>query len=191
MPTSKERKDYQQRRENVEIFTFMLIIFIVACLYASLGCCGRQEQAGIKGDPGTTAPPVSVITAPASPSDCPTGGTHVAVGDKAFDVCSGASGASGLNGSDGMSIVGPIGPAGSPGANGIDATPITVVDLCPGVTSYPGVFIEVGLCINRGLYGVYSANGGFMTYLPPGNYSSNAIGSACTLTIGSNCMVSH
>ncbi len=100
----------------------------------------------------------------------------------------GLPGGTGARGSDGLSIVGPPGPAGLDGADG---TVITFVNLCPGVTSYPGVFVEVAMCVNGDLYGVYSANGGFMTYLPPGTYHSNAIGSACNLTIGSNCAVSH
>ena len=79
------------------------------------------------------------------------------------------------------------GVAGPAGADGRIAT---VVPLCPGVSNY-GTFVEVGMCINGQLYAVYSANGGFMTLLAPGNYASNAIGSACNLTVHSNCIVSH
>ncbi len=91
---------------------------------------------------------------------------------------------------------GDTGPIGIPGDSivgppGQDATPTTIVTLCPGVTIYPGVFVEVAICLQGKLYGVYSANGGFLTELVPGTYSSNAIGSACNLTIGSNCVVSH
>ncbi len=87
----------------------------------------------------------------------------------------------GDRGSDGA--VGKQGPAGQ------DLVPVTVVKLCPGATTYPSVFVEVGLCINNKLWGVYSANGGFLTELSPGNYSSNAIGSACNLKILPNCVV--
>lgn len=103
----------------------------------------------------------------------------------------GDTGGIGPQGLPGLSIVGPVGPAGINGTNGVDATPVTVVSLCPGVTTYPGIFVEVALCISGDLYGVYSANGGFLTYLPPGRYTSNAIGSACNLTVGTNCAVSH
>lgn len=163
--------------------------------------------------------PIPISTRPATPTECPTGGNVVEVGDQLVPVCTGATGASGVNGSNGSDghdgingqdgqngadgsngqngsdgqdgapgatgPQGPTGPAGSPG------TQITVVTLCPGVTSYPGVFVEIALCMNNNLYGVYSANGGFLTYFPPGNYSSNGIGSSCNLTIQPNCIVSH
>jgi len=87
-------------------------------------------------------------------------------------------------------LVGPVGPAGLDGKNGSDAS-IGVLNLCPGTTTYANVFVEVALCINGDLYGVYSSNGGFMTYLPPGQYSSDGIGAACNLTIGPNCTVAH
>lgn len=95
------------------------------------------------------------------------------------------------------SQAGPAGRAGNDGApgatgpRGADGTTITLVQLCPGVTTYPGVFVELAECINNKLYGVYSANNGFLTELPPGRYSSNAIGSACNLTIEANCIVTQ
>lgn len=113
------------------------------------------------------------------------------------------------NGKDGVNAVGPKGEQGEPGTPGQDGTPgergdvgergpagadgiiASVVPLCPGVTSYPNTFVEVALCINNELYGVYSANGGFLTHLPPGTYSSNAIGSACSLTVALDCVVTH
>lgn len=82
------------------------------------------------------------------------------------------------------------GDPGVQGPKGADGTTITLVQLCPGVSNY-GTFIEVAMCIDDNLYGVYSANNGFLTYLPPGNYTSNAIGSACNLTIQPHCVVSH
>lgn len=102
-------------------------------------------------------------------------------------ACAPQKGDTGRSGSQGDSIVGPVGPTGPRGADG---QPAQVVPLCPGVSSY-GTFVEVGLCINNQLYGVYSANGGFLTYLAPGSYSSNAIGSACSLTVQANCVVTH
>lgn len=101
----------------------------------------------------------------------------------------GVSGGQGPSGANGLTIVGPQGPAGVAGVNGTNAS-IGIVPLCPGVSSY-GTFVEVGLCINNDLYAVYSTHGGFMTYLAPGNYSSNAVGSACNLTVSANCVVSH
>lgn len=98
-------------------------------------------------------------------------------------------------GADGDSIVGPQGPGGATGPSGpkgdpgVDASPVTVVQLCPGTTTYPSIFVEVAFCISGNLYGTYSANGGFSTLLPPGAYSSNAIGSSCNFVVHDNCVV--
>lgn len=81
--------------------------------------------------------------------------------------------------------VGPQGPAGA------DALPVTVVQLCPGVTTYPATFVEVAFCIGGTLYATYSTHGGFSTELPPGTYSSNAVGSSCTFTVIDGCEVSY
>lgn len=88
---------------------------------------------------------------------------------------------------------GPAGSQGVPGTPGIqgpvgqDGTVIEIVQFCPGTTpSYPSTFPEIGEVINGRTYAVYSANGGFLTYLPPGTYNSNAIGSNCNFTIGTD-----
>lgn len=117
-----------------------------------------------------------------------------ACGEKAVVITGppGADGVPGINGVDGQN--GTNGTDGVPGLDGQDGiSPPTpyMVHLCPGVTAYPSVFVEVALCLNNKLYGVYSANGGFLTYLPPGTYSSNAIGSACNLTVGADCQVTN
>lgn len=121
------------------------------------------------------------------------------VGAFLFYALVGCCGPRGRTGAAGQSIVGPKGPEGdrgfngtngTDGLNGADAVPVTVVNLCPGASNY-GVFVETAICLNNNLYGVYSANGGFLTLLAPGSYSSNAIGSACSLTVGPNCTVSH
>lgn len=82
-----------------------------------------------------------------------------------------------------------VGEKGNPGADGQDATPVTVVRLCPGVSVYPSTFVEVAFCLDNRLYAVYSANGGFQTEIPPGIYSSNAIGSACSFRVLPNCAI--
>lgn len=94
----------------------------------------------------------------------------------------GNTGATGSNGNNGSN--------GSQGPSGQDGTVITVVQFCQGVApSYPSTFPESGLCINGNLYGVYSANDGFLALLPPGAYNSNAIGSNCNFTILPNCVI--
>lgn len=133
------------------------------------------------------APPISVIMRPASPTECSNGGTYIQVQDKDIIVCNGQSGAVGP--------IGATGPAGLPGTNGsdgapgIDPTPITAVNLCPGTTTYPSTFIELGLCINHKLYGVYSEHEGFLVEIVPGAYSSRGHGSQCNFTVGADCEV--
>ena len=93
------------------------------------------------------------------------------------------------------------GPQGIPGQNGApspigpqlpDGTTVTPVQFCPGVSpTYPSTFPEYGLCIEGSLYAVYSANDGFLTLIPPGQYQSNAIGSNCNFTVLSGCEVTQ
>lgn len=85
----------------------------------------------------------------------------------------------------GQGSQGPQGPAGTPG------TQISVVQFCPGTPSYPYVFPEVGFCVGNQVYAVYSANDGFMTLIPPGQYLSNAVGSTCDFTVLPNCQISN
>lgn len=131
-------------------------------------------SSGSNGTNGLNAQPCSVINA--------TNGALIVCPDGTQQFVS--------NGVDGQSIVGPQGPVGLSGSNGIDATPITLVQFCPGTTVYPSTFVEIGLCISNNIYAVYSANNGFLTYIPPGNYSSNAIGSSCSFTVLPNCQIS-
>ena len=98
-------------------------------------------------------------------------------------VETGATGATGAQG--------PQGNTGATGPAGANGTAITVVQLCPGTPVYPSAFIETALCINNQLYGVYSANDGFLTLLPPGAYTSDGIGASCNLTIQPNCVVTN
>lgn len=86
---------------------------------------------------------------------------------------------------------GPQGPAGPPGERG-PAGPgeeITFVQLCPGTPSYPSSFPETAICASGHLYAVFSVNGGYLTLLPEGRYSSNAVGSRCSFTVRANCVV--
>lgn len=89
-------------------------------------------------------------------------------------------GKDGLNGS-----TGPVGPPGSPG------TEIAIIKFCPGETVYPSTFVEVGYCIDNKIYAVYSANDGFLTEIPPGTYSSNAINSRCGFVVLPNCVIQN
>lgn len=116
---------------------------------------------------------------------------------------SGATGATGLSGPSGavgaQGAVGQQGPQGSQGvqgqagAQGASGTSVTPVQLCDDgfVATYPSVFPESALCIGERLYGVYSANGGFLAYLPPGTYVSNGINASCKFIIENGCKVLH
>lgn len=112
-----------------------------------------------------------------------------AIGVALFFVgCGVTAGPAGTNGKDGKD--------GQPGETvqgppGVDATPVIMVKLCPGENTYPSVFVEYAFCIQSKLYATYSANGGFSTYLPPGQYNSNAVGSSCTFTVAEGCQVTQ
>ncbi len=115
--------------------------------------------------------------------------TALIIANVALVGCRGDRGEDGIGVQGAQGRQGETGTTGADGSNGQDATPVTVVPLCPGSSNY-GTFVEVGICLNGRLYGVYSTHGGFLTLLADGDYSSNAIGSACNLTV-SGCTVSH
>lgn len=73
----------------------------------------------------------------------------------------------------------------------INGTIITPIQLCPGPVSYPSSFPEFGYCIHNILYAVYSVNGGFLTEIPSGTYSSSGVGVTCTFTVSANCGVTN
>jgi hypothetical protein len=114
-------------------------------------------------------------------------------GDDGRDGIDGTQGIQGVAGAQGRAgdkgDKGDTGAKGDQGVKGADGTNITVVKFCKDTPSYPTTFPEVGLCINNQLFAVYSANDGFLTLIPPGNYLSNAIGSNCNFTVKANCIV--
>lgn len=172
------------------IFGFIVIILIMGC-QPDQGVPGPQGAVGTPGVAGPTGPAGAPAVAPtlgitgAPLSACPNGGVTLTTTTPATcgwgcapvitsqNIC---------NGTQGM--------PGATGAAGTNATPVTVVELCPGVSSYPGVFVETALCIDGELYGVYSVPNAFLTGLPNGNYTSTGIGSACNLSIN-GCTVTH
>lgn len=75
---------------------------------------------------------------------------------------------------------------GTPGTAGTIVAP---VQFCANaIPNYPSTFPEIGFCIGTEIYAVYSANDGFLTGIPNGNYDSNAIGSQCNFSVN-NCSV--
>lgn len=167
---------------NWFLIVFVVTILMYLALFALTGCAPYNR--GKQGLQGSPAKPLPVLVRPATASECPYGGSNVTIGTAVTSICNGATGSTGSTGSPGESIVGPA------GSNGIPGTVISIVQFCPGVVaSYPTTFPEVGLCIDSKLYAVYSANEGFLAYIPPGLYESNAVGSACTFTVLENCVI--
>lgn len=153
----------------------------VACMLILVACrgpVGSPGQVGPIGQPGQNAPPVTITTSQATTAECPTGGVEVTLQEgtsaNSFPICYGA-----------------IGETGAQGVPGQNATPVTEVQFCPGVTTYPNEFNEVGLCISGNIYAVYSSNGGFLVEIPPGEYSSDGINASCDFTVGLNCEVTN
>lgn len=135
------------------------------------GSQGPQGQTGPQGAPGADGSSCSVSNI-ATSTVAPNGGSLL--------QCSNGTQSLVLNGTNGQN-----------GSNGTPGSLITPIQFCSGTPSYPSTFPEVGFCINSQIYAVYSANGGFLTIVQPGVWSSNAIGSSCTFTVGSNCQVTH
>jgi hypothetical protein len=110
-------------------------------------------------------------------------------GEKGDPGVDGLNGAPGIQGPTGAT--GSTGPTGDRGPAGVDATPVTMVKLCPGSPVYPTTFIEYAFCVNNKLYATYSANGGFTALLPPGAYTSNGINSRCDFNVSVNCQITN
>ena len=105
----------------------------------------------------------------------------------------GSNGSNGVNGQNGQN--GTNGVNGVNGTNGQDGTNgsiVTPIQFCPNVVpTYPSAFPEVGFCIDNTLYAVYSANGGFLSEITPGNYSSDGINASCNFTVSANCQITN
>lgn len=173
----------------------MRYLFLAVLLLLS-GC--RSNNPGPAGPRGATGPMGASCTVTKSRGEsiisCPDG-TSSAVEDSQCDTTQIAPfpalpyGGALIECGNTLSII-TNGSTGQTGAAGSPGTTITPIQFCPGfVQSYPNVFAESGICINNTMYGVYSANSGFLAELPPGRYSSNGINSSCSFTIYSNCIV--
>lgn len=143
------------------------LLTLSACQTGRTGATGPVGPQGVEGAPGENC---SVATVPAN-DVAPNGGSLITCPDGSQSLV--------LNGA-----------TGATGANGTPGTVITAIQFCGGVTgSYPSTFPEVGFCINNNIYAVYSANGGFLTEVLPGTWSSDGINASCTFTVGPNCAV--
>jgi len=181
-------------------------LIIVLVLTVLMGACGRGSQGergangtpGLPGAPGNDghdgapAQPCSVVAVPVN-SNAPAGGSLINCPDGTSSLVlngtNGTNGHDGQNGTNGQN--GQDGQNGHDGTNGTNGTVVSSVQFCPGTVSYPSTFPEVGFVIGGQLYAVYSANGGFLTYIPPGTYSSNGINNSCTFTVHSDGSITH
>jgi hypothetical protein len=192
------KQDDNNEEYLVVVFTVLLIAYV---MFFVIGCSSHPDVIGTNGAPGKPGTSINFITRPASPSECTFGGTVITITSTAGEtsdtvICDGPQGPQGVAGTQGQQ--GSTGATGKPGATGpqgptgANGSTITVIQFCPGVIpKYPSTFPEVGLCLNGNIYAVYSANDGFLALLSPGVYESDAIGSSCTFTVQSNCIVSH
>lgn len=161
----------------------LFALILTACGQGPKGDTGDQGLPGTPGTPGTPGQGCSVTAVPAN-LNAPAGGSLISCPDGSSSLV--LNGINGSNGHDGSN--------GQDGRDGHDGTPGTVVSsvqFCHGTPSYPSTFPEVGFRIGGQLFAVYSANGGFLTLIPPGTYVSNGIGNSCTFTVNSDGSISN
>lgn len=168
-----------------EIIFILALSFAVFAVVMSLGGCGRSDDEFYQ-SPLPTSTPV------AGPQGVP--GPQGLQGQQGLQGTQGQQGLQGKQGLQGQQgaqgLQGQQGAQGPQGQQGAPGTSIAVVQLCGSCKAqYPSVFPESGLCIGGQLYGVYSANDGFLSLLSPGSYSSDGINCSCNLTIKQDCVV--
>lgn len=166
------------------VFTMILLI--------TISC-----SAPFKGEPGSAGPSCQIqhvsqgtqVSCPGSDPQIIPDGSQGPSGPQGATGTPGLGGAPGLTG--GTGATGQPGASGPTGADGTPGSTISLIQLCASsfVPTYPSVFPEYALCLEGQLYGVYSANGGFLALLPPGQYSSDGINASCTFTILPNCVI--
>jgi hypothetical protein len=165
-----------KKGQSMQLLSFaILAMFLSACGITSAGPPGPQGLQGGRGNQGVPG----------------NGGTNCTVATLGVSVAT-PNGGSLISCTDGTSSVVLNGSNGADGTDGSPGTVVTPMQFCPSsfVQSYPSTFAESGICIDNVMYGVYSANGGFLAALPPGQYSSDGINASCTFTIGANCQIS-
>lgn len=146
----------------MKITMIMALVLLSGCGRGPAGTNGTNGHDGI----GCTETPVL------ADSNAPNGGTLIMCSNGSNLILNGVNGTNGQNGT---------------------SFAFASIQLCSGTPSYSaGNFPEVGFCVNDVLYGVYSANGGYMTVIQQGTWSSNPVGTAqCTFTVGPDCKVTH
>lgn len=169
---------------------YLMILALTLVVSSCGGVSDTRYVQGPKGDPGASGLPgtnglgctesqvlpTSVINDPAryggAVIECPNGSTLISNG------APGANGADGVNGTNGIN-----------GLNGSPGTSVSSVQFCAGsANAYP----EVGFALGTAVYGVYwDGRNAWLSYLPPGAYSSTSSSVPCNFTINANGTVSH
>ena len=146
-------------------------------LLAAMLCGCKQYVPGPQGLPGTNGSSCTVTSVPVN-NAAPNGGALLSCTDGTEQLI--LNGVNGTNGTNGIN-----------GTNGTNGTVITPIQFCKNpVTTYPSTFAEVGFCINGEIYAVYSANSGFLSPIPDGNYESDGINASCNFTV-TGCVISN
>lgn len=141
---------------------YAMIIGMLALTACGRGPTGYNGRDGVDGKDGSSCSVTALAIGPSAPN-----------------------GGAVINCTDGTSSVILNGAPGAPG------TAYTTVKLCPGNTAYPSRFVEIAIRTQDKLIAVYSANGGFLTELPPGYYTSNGVGSACNFRVNNDLTISN
>lgn len=163
---------------NNEKYLLSIVVVMFVLAFVLMGCVGPTGDLGRQGTPGYT-PVVAML--PASLSECLNGGVEVYVDNAETIICNG------VNGNPGG-----VGPQGPSGDDGQDSNPVVIFKFCPNVVAnYPSSFPEYGIRLNNNVYGVYSANGGFLTLLIPGSYTTTGIGANCNFTIHNDGSITY
>ena len=155
--------------------TILLCLLFVGCGRYHDGANGNVGPSGPQGSPGQSI----TGTSGSNGSSCST--STVSANDAA------PNGGALISCTDGSSSLLLNGTNGSDGTAG---TLVTAIQFCGSVTgSYPSTFPEIGFCINNNIYAVFSTNGGFLTEVLPGTWSSDGINASCTFTVSAGCVV--
>lgn len=162
-------------------------LFSVLCLLSAcapqvvVGPSGPQGPSGVAGPQGTQGSnglSIVATTLAATATQCPSGGSVVLLAQDTDN-----NGVWNISDTPQTSLV---------VCNGQNAVPVTPVQLCSGVTTYPNSFPEFGFCINNTLFGTYwDGHNAWTAEIAPGHWSSTSSSVSCNFTVTSGCNVSH
>lgn len=152
--------------------TALTLLTLVACQKYQ----GARGYTGAQGPAGQDGSSCSVMELPNNEGalvQC-TNGTSVVI-------------TNGTNGTDGA-----VGQKGDTGPAGQNATPVTMVKLCPEAGSYPSTFPEYAFDFAGTLYATYwDGHNAWTSELYPGSYSSTSTSAPCNFTVNADGTITH